>query len=84
MLWRAWSLITAQRKLAARKGGALYDGTPPARAAAEFRKRFKDGIQTIVARTSGRIMASAGVPGSFRFAGHGHRRQRSGEGEVLN
>ena len=75
--------ITRYRKRAAMKGGALYDGTPPARAAAEFRKRFKDGIQTIVARTNGRIMASAGIPGSFCGPGP-RRRQHSGEGELVN
>ena len=66
--------LTAYRRRAAMKNGALYDGIPPARVAADIRTRFKAGIQTIVARTAGRIMASTGIPGSFSGQGGPRRR----------
>jgi hypothetical protein len=37
--------------------------------------RFKAGIQTIIARTAGRIMASTGIPGTFSGPGGPRRRQ---------
>jgi hypothetical protein len=51
------------RRRSAKVGGVLYDGAPSAWVAEEFRTRFKAGIQTIIARTAGRIMASTGIPG---------------------
>jgi hypothetical protein len=54
--------VTGYRRRAAKVGGALYDGAPSAWVAEEFRARFKAGIQTIIARTAGRIMASTGIP----------------------
>jgi hypothetical protein len=60
---------TGYRRRAALKGGSLYDEVPPTRVAADFRTRFKAGIQTIVARTAGGIMASMGSPVSFSGQG---------------
>jgi hypothetical protein len=67
--------VTGYRRRAAKAGGALYDGAPPAWVAEEFRTRFKAGIQTIIARTAGRIMASTGIPGTFSGQGGPRRRQ---------
>jgi hypothetical protein len=68
--------VTGYRR-AAKVGGALYDGAPSACVAEEFRTRFKAGIQTIIARTAGRIMASTGIPGIFSGQGGRRRRQMS-------
>jgi hypothetical protein len=67
--------VTGYRRRAAKVGGALYDGAPSAWVAEEFRTRFKAGIQTIIARTPGRIMASTGIPGTFSGQGGPRRRQ---------
>jgi hypothetical protein len=67
--------VTGYRRRAAKVGGALYDGAPSAWVAEEFRTRFKAGIQTIIARTAGRIMASTGIPGTFSGQGGPRRRQ---------
>jgi hypothetical protein len=53
--------ITGHRKRAARKGGLLYDGRPPSRVAAEFRKNLKDAIQVTAARTIGHYIAATGL-----------------------
>jgi hypothetical protein len=53
--------ITGHRKRAARKGGLLYDGRPPSRVAAEFRKSLKDAIQVTAARTIGHYIAVTGL-----------------------
>jgi hypothetical protein len=67
--------VTGYRRRAAKVGGALYDGAPSAWVAEEFRTRFKAGIQTIITRTGGRIMASTGIPGTFSGQGGPRRRQ---------
>jgi hypothetical protein len=63
------------RRRAAKVGGALYDEAPSAWVAEEFRTRYKAEIQTIIARTAGRIMASTGIPGTFSGQGGPRRRQ---------
>jgi hypothetical protein len=67
--------VTGYRRRAAKVGGALYDGAPSAWGAEELRTRCKAGIQTIIARTAGRIMASTGIPGTFSGQGGPRRRQ---------
>jgi hypothetical protein len=39
----------------------LYDGRPPSRVAAEFRKNLKDAIQVMAARTIGHYIAATGL-----------------------
>jgi hypothetical protein len=54
--------VTGYRQRDVKVDGALYDGAPSAWVAKEFHTRFKAGIQTIIARTAGQIMASTGIP----------------------
>jgi hypothetical protein len=72
---RASEWVTGYRRRAAKVGGALYDGAPSAWVAEVLNTRFKAGIQTIIARTAGRIMASTGIPGTFSGQGGPRRRQ---------
>jgi hypothetical protein len=69
--------VTGYRRRAAKVGGALHDayGAPLAWVAEEFRTRIKAGIQTIIARTARRSMASMGIPGTFSGQGGPRRRQ---------
>jgi hypothetical protein len=53
--------ITGHHKRAARKDCLLYDGRPPSRVAAEFRKKLKDAIQVTAARTIGHDIAASGL-----------------------
>jgi hypothetical protein len=39
----------------------MYDGRPPSRVAAEFRKNLKDAIQVTTARTIGHYIAATGL-----------------------